>query len=667
MPYTEIITQSPGPLLAASSSQATSTESTAIRSPAPLLSGRSSSNPDAAPSILARRRSGVVNNLATLSSSILPAFGVLIGGNDLDLKKFIIAPHDRRLWQLFLVVLVIYSAWASPFELAFHKVAIGSLWPVDLMVDGFFAIDIVLTFFVAYLDKSTYLLIDDHKKIAVRYMTKFWLPLDVASTLPFPLIYRVLTGKTKTSAVFGFLNLLRFWRLRRVGKLFARLEKDTRFSYFWTRYVKLICVTLFIVHSVGCFQFWMATQYYDKEKTWIGAELGKFEERSIWICYKYSLYWTITTLTTVGYGDLHPQNTIEKIFSIFFMLFNIGFNAYVIGNMTNLIVHSHYRTFAMRDAINKILRFASSNRLPENLKEQMIAHMHLQHRTQEMQQDEVFQYLPKAIRSSIGQHLFTTTVKDGCYLFKEVSEDLIVQLITEMRAEYFPPKVDIIIQNEIPTDFYIIVSGEMDLLTYKDGTEQVLSKLGPSEMAGEIGVIFNIPQPFTLRSKRLSQVIRISHQHFKQIMQQHADDGARVFSNFIEHLKILQAEILEQITFVTELLGDHLNDLPRRNISRGKASSVARYGNDKVKGVPVNPTTSRALMRLVIHGHHPDELNTTESNKPGKLIHLPGSMEELLQLAEKKFNKARSKIRMSDGSEVEELNALRENDHLFYC
>lgn len=72
------------------------------------------------------------------------------------------------MWQTFLVVLVVYSAWASPFELAFGKVATGSLEPVDLVVDVFFIVDIILTFFVAYLDKSTYLLVDDHKKIALR-------------------------------------------------------------------------------------------------------------------------------------------------------------------------------------------------------------------------------------------------------------------------------------------------------------------------------------------------------------------------------------------------------------------------------------------------------------------------------------------------------------------
>lgn len=33
--------------------------------------------------------------------------------------------------------------------------------------------------------------------------------------------------------------------------------------------------------------------------------------------------------------------------------------------------------------------------------------------------------------------------------------------VSEIKAEYFPPKVDIILQNEIPTDFYIIAAGAM--------------------------------------------------------------------------------------------------------------------------------------------------------------------------------------------------------------
>ncbi|PKI66004.1 hypothetical protein CRG98_013589 [Punica granatum] len=125
-----------------------------------------------------------------------------------------------------------------------------------------------------------------------------------------------------------------------------------------------------------------------------------------------------------------------------------------------------------------------------------------------------------------------------------------------MKAEYFPPKVEIILQNEIPTDFYIIVSGAVDILTYKNGMEQQLTKLGSSEMVGEIGVIFNIPQPFTVRTKRLSQVVRISHHHFKQMVQPHSPDGKKIICNFIQYLKGLKQEVVEEIAFLTETLGD---------------------------------------------------------------------------------------------------------------
>ena len=40
--------------------------------------------------------------------------------------------------------------------------------------------------------------------------------------------------------------------------------------------------------------------------------------------YLDSLYFTVITLTTVGYGDLSPQTPVGKIFTIFFIFAGLG-------------------------------------------------------------------------------------------------------------------------------------------------------------------------------------------------------------------------------------------------------------------------------------------------------------------------------------------------------
>ncbi|KAK6791351.1 hypothetical protein RDI58_010432 [Solanum bulbocastanum] len=46
-----------------------------------------------------------------------------------------------------------------------------------------------------------------------------------------------------------------------------------------------------------------------------------------------------------------------------------------------------------------------------------------------------------------------------------------------MKAEYFPPKEDVILQNEEPTDMYILITGAMDLISYRNGMDQVVVEL----------------------------------------------------------------------------------------------------------------------------------------------------------------------------------------------
>ena len=115
-------------------------------------------------------------------------------------------------------------------------------------------------------------------------------------------------------------------------------------QWIWSSAGSNVQVTLFAVHCAGCFYYLLASRHHDPNRTWIGAVIPDFVTKSLWIRYVTAIYFSITTLTTVGYGDLHAQNTSEMIFDIFYMLFNLGLTAYLIGNMTNLVVHGTSRT-----------------------------------------------------------------------------------------------------------------------------------------------------------------------------------------------------------------------------------------------------------------------------------------------------------------------------------
>ncbi|XP_022682454.1 potassium channel KAT6 [Setaria italica] len=615
------------------------------------------------------------NGSRGISGELLPAFGEPF---PCSVGNTIINPYDGRYrwWQAFLIVLVLYSAWASPFELALEKAATAPLLVVDLVVDVFFAADIAVSFFVTYFDRSANLFVDDRRKIATRYLTRPWFAMDVASTVPFQIIYRLVSG---SSTGFRYLNLLRLWRLRRVSKLFARWEKDIRFNYFYTRLVKLIGVTLFALHSSACIFLWMAFHHRDKEHTWLGSQVRDFTDRSVWVGYTYAVYWSITTLATVGYGDLHAVNPGEMAFATGYMLFNLGLTSYIIGNMTNLVVHAATNTFRMRDMVRRVSTFGAANQLPRELREQMMASAQLRFNAGEVVQQQLLSDLPRALRSGVAQHLFGDTVQ-RCYLFQGVSSGLVVQLVSEMVAGYFPPKADIVLQNETSTDCYIVVSGAVDVLaTADDGTEKLVMKVGPHGMAGEMGVIFGTPQPFTVRSRRLTQVVRISRSHLLQILRPNTADADTVHANFVQYLRSLREHVAVDAPFFREILSDTgLDRLQNYAIFQKQLHEGARIVRDQdarlgsqqhEETAPCNMLLRRQHKpRVVIHDHFPgDGTEKTRNRAGGKLVCLPDSLQELMKVAEAKFGKAVRTVLTVDGAEVEDVAVLRDGDHLVLC
>jgi hypothetical protein len=63
------------------------------------------------------------------------------------------------------------------------------------------------------------------------------------------------------------------------------------------------------------------------------------------------MYWALSTLATVGYGDISARTPQEQIFAMVMMLLGVSWYAYVVSCMSAIM-----QSF---DAQNKVRRFIS--------------------------------------------------------------------------------------------------------------------------------------------------------------------------------------------------------------------------------------------------------------------------------------------------------------------
>ena len=94
----------------------------------------------------------------------------------------------------------------------------------------------------------------------------------------------------------------------------------------------MFLTVFYIAHFFSCIWFHIGVS---SENSWLDQSKLR---NSYWKeKYIHSLYYTIVTMITVGYGDVTPKTLYEKIFVIFFMLFACGVFAYSLNRVGVII------------------------------------------------------------------------------------------------------------------------------------------------------------------------------------------------------------------------------------------------------------------------------------------------------------------------------------------
>ncbi|XP_076602620.1 voltage-gated delayed rectifier potassium channel KCNH8 [Chaetodon auriga] len=195
--------------------------------------------------------------------------------------------------------------------------------------------------------------------------------------------------------------------------------------------------------------------------------------------YVTSLYFALSSLTSVGFGNVSANTDSEKIFSICTMLIGALMHAVVFGNVTAIIQRMYSRRSLYHTRTKDLKDFIRVHRLPKALEQRMLECFQTTWSVNNgIDVSELLKDFPDELRADIAMHLNKELLQ--LPLFESASRGCLRSLSLIIKTSFCAPGEFLIRQGDALQAIYFVCSGSMEVL--KDNT--VLAILGKGDLIG---------------------------------------------------------------------------------------------------------------------------------------------------------------------------------------
>lgn len=491
-----------------------------------------------------------------------------------DLKRMIEEKIDMHLvivpWNKYykmfwgLTVLLSYlTAFFTTYQVAFLPAGIVPTDPSDIFEYCFlviFVTDIVINFNLGYYDEVDELIID--RKLIARHYLKFMFWIDLIGIFPFNAIALACAGligkDTQTSRYLSILQLFRLIRLHRVRELIHKLQYSSKVSLMWLTLIRNFGYGFLWSHFAACCLFFISRQSgHDEENTWIGGDIPNLNVAQQYVT---SLYWSVTTFATVGYGDYSPVNTAEQIFGIIYMLLNMIIVSWIIGSITLLIVKDDERIGHYRDALYVLGQYSDLHSFDDSFRKRLKTQLKLDFHNRDVADEQVLQFFPSNLRRKALRLLYMRSLYQT-KLMKGLRQQFVDAFLIACRVEIFSPGDDILQAGNISSDLYLIVEGSVKLLSTSSDDQSVNSnspidvngsvsdseyqgdrggrpkRMGPGDFINDIEFFCETPQTATVQTVTICKMLTMSKEAYKQITEDHPASVGKILQNILARVE----------------------------------------------------------------------------------------------------------------------------------
>ena len=420
---------------------------------------------------------------------------------------WIILPDNpyKKIWDLLIAVLILYSAIITPYEIAFSD-SNKSNW-FEILIDIFLAIDIVLTFFSAYTDEEENL-VKNHKKIIKKYLQS-WFIIDIISVLPLNNVFKSgkYSGLTKISKLPKLYRLIKLTKLLRMTKMSSKGNLN-RVTKFFMEKLKInanverlfffVLTFLLMNHLCACFWYFMAKIEDFSPDSWV-VRLGYMDNSNLEL-YIISFYWTLTTVTTVGYGDITAGTTIERIYNLFIMSFGVLLYSFAIGSLSSIVSTLDQKS----EEMNQKLQILSSIKKEFNLEQGIYDKVRkvIKYDLSRNQKDKMvfLQELPNKLRIELSQIMHDKVIQNF-YFFRDQPSDFFAYVAPLLKPVKFSKNDYLYKCQDMIDEMYFVAKGTVIFCLDKRYGEKEIREIKKNNNFGEIEMCLNEKLSFNIKIK----------------------------------------------------------------------------------------------------------------------------------------------------------------------
>nr|XP_037275626.1 potassium voltage-gated channel protein eag-like [Rhipicephalus microplus] len=406
----------------------------------------------------------------------------------------------KAIWDWVILCLTFYTAIMVPYNVAFKNKTSEdvSLLVLDSIVDVIFFIDIVLNFHTTFVGPGGEV-VSDPKIIRMNYL-KSWFTIDLLSCLPYD-VFNAFDNGEDQQGIGSLFSALKVVRLLRLGRVVRKL--DRYLEYGAAMLILLLCFYMLVAHWLACIWYsigrsdaengvqfsWLwklanVTQSQFKASTVTSTQRGDAElvggpPRGT--MYVTSLYYTMTCMTSVGFGNVAAETDNEKVFTICMMIIGALLYATIFGHVTTIIQQMTSATARYHEMLNNVREFMKLHEVPRALSERVMDYVvSTWAMSKGIDTKKVLSYCPKDMTADICVHL-NRKVFNEHPAFRLASDGCLRALAMYFSMDHSAPGDLLYHTGESIDTLSFVVAGSLEVIQ----DDEVVAILGRGDVFGD--------------------------------------------------------------------------------------------------------------------------------------------------------------------------------------